>query len=324
MNIFLLSWLLLILPASSLISTNVFPRAGTPHIKTIPSQAATENIIANFLSTTDNPDGPQLSAINTTSFDWWYFDVVSPDLLTSLTIVFFTALNSSFPFLLPSSNVDVVGVFYSFPNGTYDDIFLYASEVNITTDDNGSYGQYVGAGASWSGSPDLSHYEISIDSPENGISGTFTLDTLAPAHYPCGPATAGQDMMVAPHIGWSNAMPDAVGTVNFTILGSEMGFEGVAYHDKNWSDQPFQQNVASWYWGHGRLGDYSIVWFDTLGLDGSEWVSAYASRDGEIVFSSCDASSLTVRPSGGDDQYPPSASGGDPTGFTIWMDLGDA
>ncbi|TVY39700.1 Tyrosinase family protein [Lachnellula occidentalis] len=322
-NIFLLSWLLLVLPASSLIPINVLPK-GIPQIKTIPSQAATGDIIANFLSANDNLDGPQLSAINSTSADWWYFDVVSPDLLTSLTITFFTALDSSFPFLPPSSNVDVVGIFYSFPNGTYDVIFIYASAAIVTTDVNGSSGKYVGAGASWSGSSDLSRYEISIDSPENGISGTFTLDTLAPAHYPCGPATAGQNMMVAPHTGWANAMPDAVGTVNFTILGSEMGFEGVAYHDKNWMDQPFQQNVASWYWGHGRLGPYSIVWFDTMGLDGREWVSAYASENGEIVFSSCEASSLSVRPSGGDDQYPPSVTGGDPTGFTIWMDLGDA
>ncbi|TVY26939.1 Tyrosinase family protein [Lachnellula hyalina] len=320
---FLLSMLLLVLPASSLIPTAIFPR-GAPQIKTIPSQAVTGDIIANFQSANDNLDGPQLSAVNSTSFDWWYFDVVSPDLLTSLTVVFFTTLNSSFPFVPPSSNVDVIGVFYSFPNGTCDSIFIYALEANITIDDNGSSGQYVGTGTSWSGSPDLSRYEINVNSPEHGISGTFTLETLAPAHYPCGPATAGQDMTVAPHIGWSNAMPDAVGTVNLSILGTEMEFEGVAYHDKNWSDQPFQQNVASWYWGHGRLGAYSIVWFDTLGLDGTEYVSAYASKDGEIVFSSCEASSLTVRPSGGDDQYPPSVSGGDPTGFTIWMDLGDA
>ena len=228
---FLLSMLLLVLPASSLIPTAIFPR-GAPQIKTIPSQAVTGDIIANFQSANDNLDGPQLSAVNSTSFDWWYFDVVSPDLLTSLTVVFFTTLNSSFPFVPPSSNVDVIGVFYSFPNGTCDSIFIYALEANITIDDNGSSGQYVGTGTSWSGSPDLSRYEINVNSPEHGISGTFTLDTLAPAHYPCGPATAGQDMTVAPHIGWSNAMPDAVGTVNLSILGTEMEFEGVAYHDK--------------------------------------------------------------------------------------------
>jgi len=232
MNAFLPLWFLLVLPASSLLPSNVFPRQGTPQIKTIPSQAATGDIIANFISANDNLDGPQLSAINTTSFDWWYFDVVSPDLLTSFTAIFFTALESGFPFLLPATDVVVMAVFYSFPNGTYDTIFMNASEAIVTTDDNSSSGYYEGTGSSWSGSPDLSHYEIRIEAPENGLSGTFTLDALAPAHYPCGPATAGQNMMVAPHIGWSNAMPDAVGTVNFTIGGSEMGFEGAAYHDK--------------------------------------------------------------------------------------------
>ena len=53
-------------------------------------------------------------------------------------------------------------------------------------------------------------------------------------------------------------------------------------------------------------------------------MSAYASLNGQIIASSCSVSSLKVRPAGGDDQYPPSVNGGDPTGFTIWMDLGDA
>ncbi|KAF8855113.1 hypothetical protein BDZ45DRAFT_746763 [Acephala macrosclerotiorum] len=70
---------------------------------------------------------------------------------------------------------------------------------------------------------------------------------------------------VVPDIGWSNAVPDAI---------------GVAYHDK-----PFTDNDASWSWGHGRVGGYFLVWFDFLAANRTEYVSAYVSKnDGIIAF----------------------------------------
>ena len=89
---------------------------------------------------------------------------------------------------------------------------------------------------------------------------------------------------------------------------------------QNWSDEPFFDNVSSWYWGHGRLGKYSIVWFDFLGLDGTEYVSAYASMHGEIIVASCKDGSANVRPSDGD--YPPKANSTNPSGFSVELDLG--
>jgi hypothetical protein len=242
MKISLLQLLFLILPASSFIYPNPLSQRDDSTIKTIPSEAAVGDIVANFISSDSNLDGPQLSAINTTSFDWWYFDVISPDLNSSLVVVFFTALDSGFPFLLPSLDTVVISVFYSFPRGENGTIWLYGSEATITTNGDSSSGQFPGTGANWTGSLDLSHYLISIDSPENNITGTFDLTSLAPAHYPCGPVEVGQTMMVAPHIGWSNAMPDAVGVVNFTIGGEKLAFEGVAYHDKVTSLRPIPQS----------------------------------------------------------------------------------
>jgi hypothetical protein len=55
---------------------------------------------------------------------------------------------------------------------------------------------------------------------------------IAPAHYPCGPAVAGQNMEVGPHIGWANAIPDAASTVELTINGTKLAFAGTGYHDK--------------------------------------------------------------------------------------------
>ncbi|KAF4624892.1 hypothetical protein G7Y89_g13276 [Cudoniella acicularis] len=239
--------------------------------KTIPSQVSNGSTIANFISSKFGLDGPQISAVNTTTWDWWYFDVIAPDLQTSMTVAFMTAVHTGF-FSTPSlTNATTLGVFYRFANGTSNSVGLTASEVVVTTVQDGSSANYVGTGIGWTGSPDMETYTITFNSPENGLMGCFELKSIADAHCPCGPVEEGQNMMVAPQIGWANAVPDAVGSVDMVIFGSEFKFTGVAYHDKNWSNQPFTQNVASWYWGHGRLGPYSLVWFDTIAPNGSEY-----------------------------------------------------
>lgn len=56
--------------------------------------------------------------------------------------------------------------------------------------------------------------------------------------------------------------------------------------------------------------------------DGKEYVSAYASKQGEIITVSCHAGSIKVRPSGVNDEYPPTVMSGNPGGFTINLHLG--
>jgi hypothetical protein len=125
--------------------------------------------------------GPQLSAVNSTSYEWWYFDAVSPDLESAITIVFYTALSSGFGLLPPSSDVAVISVDFLFPNETSRSVDLAATEAVITTIDQGSSAVYKGAGAQWQGAPDLSSYIVSIDSPKSGVMGTFKLKSRAPA-----------------------------------------------------------------------------------------------------------------------------------------------
>lgn len=55
---------------------------------------------------------------------------------------------------------------------------------------------------------------------------------IAPAHYPCGSAVAGQNMEVGPGTGWANAVPDATATVKLTVGGTNLVFKGLGYHDK--------------------------------------------------------------------------------------------
>jgi hypothetical protein len=309
--------LTLLSPITSLSIRNFPPTEQT----IIPSAAFIGDVTAQFTSTSNFLDGPKLSAVNSTSWDWWYFDVVSPNAKNSITVVFFAALDSGFPFLAPSTDVTVIGI-YPIINGVLTAHFLNATSATITSTGQGASGVYAGTGAQWSGAPDLSQYTININSPETGVVGSICFKSAAPAHYPCGPAVAGQNMEVGPNIGWSNALPDADASVDFTLNGKRFAFEGVGYHDKNWSPQPFLDNVASWYWGHARLGPYSLVWFDFLAVTGIEYVSLYLSKNGQIISSSCTPGSLTVRPWGGDATYPPKVGSGFPAGFGIKANLG--
>ena len=127
-----------------------------------------------------------------------------------------------------------------------------------------------------------------------------------------------------PHIGWANAVPDSNAEVNMYINGTALSFNGYGYHDKNWGDIPFTEATSSWYWGHGRLGPYSIVWFDALDWSGNEYVSGYVTKGSTVLEASCTSGAVTVRPYGANSAYPPIAGTNPPTGYDINFNLGSA
>jgi hypothetical protein len=178
MKVPVILWLLQALSISALRTT---VRDDSKHTKIVPSTVFSGNVKANTISKHGYLDGPQLSAVNSSSYEWWYFDAVSSDLLSSITIVFYTALASGFGFITPTTDVTVVGLDFVFPNGTTDSIMLSASEAVITTEGQGSSADFKKSGAKWEGSPNLSWYTIKINAPESGVVGTFRLNSLAPA-----------------------------------------------------------------------------------------------------------------------------------------------
>ncbi|EEU33822.1 uncharacterized protein NECHADRAFT_89104 [Fusarium vanettenii 77-13-4] len=264
-------------------------------------------------------DGPKVIPINSTTFDWWYFDVVAKDASQSLTVAFYTAPKTALAFLPELDTLNFVHVSGVFPNGTRFVSIIPAQDSQVRTVGDGSSGSWEGTGFSWQGSPTLDHYRIAANNASLGYKGYIKLKSVAPAHYPCGPATRGLSEEVVPGVGWANAMPDAEGEVKFQIGDHHMSFTGYGYHDKNWGSRPFYDSVGSWYWGHARLGDYSIVWFDTLDTHETEYVSAYVSKAGKVLTHQC--SGLKVRPTGDNSTYPPVVSTGSPSGYSIEIAL---
>lgn len=154
----------------------------------------------------------------------------------------------------------------------------------------------------------------------------------APSHYPCGPNIDGIALEVVPHVGWANAVPDAHATVSLAFTSSSdnatIAFaDGVGYHDKNWGDQAFLASIQQWYWGHARLGPYSLVWFDAFDLGGVEYFSGYVAAEGAegapVAFSSCMAEAVVVRPWGENSTFPPNVTTGLPQGLEVVSKLAD-
>lgn len=207
--------------------------------KALLSTTTIPNTVSNgpaFMNTTSGfygLDGPQISAVNNASYEWWYFDAVSPDLNASVVIVFYTTNSSAFFFIPDSNSTTVAHAYITYANGTRAVVQVPASDAVITTRKQGASGNWVGTGAAFTGAADLSSYFVEFNSPQNGIVGTFFLDSVAPPTYACSPAVGpNQNTLVAPNLGWAAAIPDADGTVNLTVYGTPVQFQGPAYHDK--------------------------------------------------------------------------------------------
>ncbi|KAL4880534.1 hypothetical protein BJY04DRAFT_219005 [Aspergillus karnatakaensis] len=306
-----------------------------------------------YISTSTSFDGPKVIPVNESTFEWWYFDVVQPLTHTqgdddeeigtnqpSIAITFhstgingFDPLTSLFPFSTPPSG-NLIQINLAWGNGKTDAWVLVAEEAIITTskDGNGASGDWRGSGGSFSGDAEMRVYSVEINAPEKGIVGRIVVESESPAHYPCGPAEAGQNMQVIPGVGWANAIPDGTGVAEFTIRGDEeFRVEGRGYHDHNYGSRPFSTSASSAYWGHGRIGGYNIVWLSVLPVVGEESVSAYVSKspdggptstdhsDAEVLLASC--SDILIRPYGANSSYPPDTTTGAPSGYQIQVEV---
>ncbi|KAJ5919305.1 hypothetical protein N7466_010248 [Penicillium verhagenii] len=314
-------------------------------------------------------DSPQISKVTADSFDWWYFDAVSSSSAAeSLTITLFTAASSAFPWLSSTEDTVLIAYLWAgFENGTVFTDYVPATLATVSSGGAGESGVWDGSGFGWVASEDLSFYEVVVESKEMGVYGTFSLESQQSPHLPCGIQGTTSTLEIVPNIGWASLVPDSVGNVDLTIQGSTLKFQGRGYHDKpwsshvratltrqphsisnpnpnpktmhrtpsnvfflqNWSNLTFAESVQSWYWGHGLVGDYSIVWFSAIATDNTTYTSSYVALDNEVVVSSCDAASLTVRPVSGNSttnptgaQYPP-RMGDVPDGFTVEAELAD-
>lgn len=147
---------------------------------------------------------------------------------------------------------------------------------------------------------------------------------IAPPRYPCAPNGAiGADQRLLPGLYWANAVPDSNARVSLDVQGTKIKFnDGVGYHDKNWGPQSIIDGPRYWDWGHGRLGPYSIVWYNLLDYHGQESRKSFVYKsnedgEGEFLLLSCSQDSMKVRQKGGKAACPPKTGLLETKGLTI-------
>lgn len=262
-------------------------------------------------------DGPKVGAINSSSFDWWYFDAVSQDGSIAVTIIFLRTIifgnspsASSVQFSIRNKNIKI-------------DEGLAANTSTVNTDGFGANGIWSGVGT-FNSTPDLSEYTVYLNT--GSIEGSLSINSIAPAHYPDGnPPGANANIAVSPGLYWTNAIPAGIANCKFTVNGQVISFQnGIGYHDHNWGGLILPMLIETWYWGHATVGPYSFVWFDIIStITGTRFSSTFLVRNGEIIvasqntpFASSDDFTL-VFPLGNGTDYPPTGNSNLPSAFLI-------
>ena len=158
-------------------------------------------VTTQYNSCVTGHDGPKVSHINQQNYDWWYFDAVSTDGTESIVVIFFTASAAGFPFEFTSTiYATTVTIFATYADGTSSLNLLLATGATITTAGDGASGTWSGAGASFSGASDLSAYDITINNPLGGVSGTFHLESV------CSPPLLQGHTSLTSHVAWSRPL----------------------------------------------------------------------------------------------------------------------
>ncbi|KAK7061236.1 Hydroxyneurosporene synthase [Favolaschia claudopus] len=269
-------------------------------------------------------NAPHMHPVNSSSYDLWYWDAVStdPSSNASVVIAFFDVAPGTFP-IPPLEGTNLIAtIATTFANGSLTFVSLPATSATVIAQGQGVNGDWHGTGLHFTYDPASGAYDVHVDAPEHGVKGVVHFARNTPPRYTCGPATAGTNMQIFPGAGYANAMPDSVVTVDLMVNGTPLKFEGAGYQDQGWGPVPFLTTMRSWYWGHGRVGPYSVVWFDVMTPDGTEFVSAYASKGEDVITLSCDPGSTKARPRGDGTTFPPNHGGPKPSGYDVTLSLG--
>ena len=123
----------------------------------------------------------QVRPVNSSTYDWWYFDAVSSDVangdLSSVVVVFYDATPGGFEALSNKTTKLETSITGSFKDGTPFGISAYPAEAVVITEGDTSTGKW-GDYASWCGSPDLKRWEIRFDDEKYGVSGSMRIESV--------------------------------------------------------------------------------------------------------------------------------------------------
>ncbi len=148
------------------------------HIQAEPEKVPSS---VEFTYTGTSLDGPKVKPVNTTTFDWWYFDAVSVDLakgdLSSIVINFYDATPGGFEALTNTTTKLETSLTGTFRNGSMFSVAGYPAAAVVLTEGDSSAGRW-GEYSYWEGSWDLKRWKIAFEYEALGIKGSMLLESV--------------------------------------------------------------------------------------------------------------------------------------------------
>ena len=139
----------------------------------IPGDISNGTAVAQFTSDFLGPDALKISPITAPVNGWWYFDAVDENLQGTVDMFFYYT-----PGLALNASTVSISISAHFANGTAFDADAVAESAVITTDGNVSCGDFVGTGVGWTSTPGKELYEVKINSPQLGVTGTIAIESV--------------------------------------------------------------------------------------------------------------------------------------------------
>ncbi|KAI0329354.1 hypothetical protein GY45DRAFT_1371657 [Cubamyces sp. BRFM 1775] len=189
----------------------------------------------------------------------------------------------------------------AFPNGTVFAYTLPASSSSVTNVGEAVTGSWPGAG-SFQNTADLSTFTVTLDAPEQGVSGTLSISSNGPGHFGCNTTSsayfesaipAGAELNAAEEIfykqlGWATSQPGGAALVDVTLGGDRLQFAGQGYHDANWMPQPIDAFMDDWYFFDAQVGpfDLSAVYAAITGAT-RQFTTGFLEQSGAILQNQC-------------------------------------
>lgn len=164
-----------------LLSTILAVTTAQTTVNVIPGNVTDSTSAVQFSSPGFGFDGVKVLPLNSSTFEWWYFDAISPDLDYSLVLVFYAAASTGLDPEVPptTSSATYASFTLTLPDGTSVDGSAFGEDLRVVTVGNGSSGTLGSTGWSWSGLPDMSEYAVTVASPKSGLEGSISLQSVS-------------------------------------------------------------------------------------------------------------------------------------------------
>jgi len=185
------------------------------------------------------------------TYEWWYYQLQATD-GTSAQFVFFSKpwFESPLPFN------PLVTASISTPNGTkyFERIFYNTDDFSASRNQNN-----VTIGTNWVRG-DLNTQELHFDPQQKGLGADLVFTRDAPG-WQAGNTKWYFDKSLTQYFAWFPAFPSAKVEGTLTYNGQVHKVQGSGYHDHQWGTVDMNKVLNYWYWGQGRLGNYTVVFF---------------------------------------------------------------